>query len=47
MQKVSEALAEAARQEPDVAPYYEFHRILETVIHLYDAIETVSDLQSE
>lgn len=28
MQKVLEALAEAARQEPDVAPYYEFHRTL-------------------
>jgi FdhE protein len=28
MQTVSEALAEAARREPDLAPYYEFHRTL-------------------
>ncbi len=28
MQTVSEALAEAARQEPDLASYYEFHRAL-------------------
>ena len=28
MQTVSEALAEAARQEPDLAPYYELHRKL-------------------
>ncbi len=28
MQKVSQALAEAARQEPDLAPYYELHKTL-------------------
>lgn len=28
MQKESEALAEAARREPDLAPYYELHRTL-------------------
>jgi FdhE protein len=28
VQKVLEALAEATRQEPDLAPYYEFHRTL-------------------
>jgi FdhE protein len=28
VQNVSEALAEAARQEPDLAPYYELHRTL-------------------
>ena len=26
MQTIAEALTEAARQEPDLAPYYEFHR---------------------
>jgi len=28
VQTISEALSEAARQEPDLAPYYEFHRKL-------------------
>lgn len=28
MQRVSEALAEAAQREPDLAPYYELHRTL-------------------
>ena len=37
MQIISEALTEAARQKPDLAPYYEFHR---TLLQVLDQVRT-------